>query len=364
MSRDVDGNGANRAGPHSTTITGSMDTAGAMKLSPLYAPTHPLENVVTLYEGRAIRLPEACKRIEEAINGKSGLAIGQRNKLRDEYLIALEEAGVRREHVKDRGRGGDGDQTKYQGGAHLSQGFRRVRDDEDDVGRSGLIKRARNDRDGHNPYYAWNWNRPNGEEGQEPQELRSKLSESKKTHFLRTVYSCDAEGALWSLFARGGCPPFPHNLWKDILANRFVDLGAVVEDYEGPSGKGGRILTQSQWLHGFEDYQRAVLWAFPHRRAEFSVYFTHILNMFQICDEEGRVIRYDCAVRKYVHERDHLTLADTHIYTVLTLSHFYGTGTASTAYSARKNTSGRQRSRRTRKAKNKTSVGGQGDHNS
>ncbi len=48
---------------------------------------------------------------------------------------------------------------------------------------------------------------------------------------LKAVYNFNPKNAVHSLDAQGDCPPFPYPLWCDILCNRHINFGAVIEDF-------------------------------------------------------------------------------------------------------------------------------------
>src|SRR5258708_8761013 len=140
--------------------------------------------------------------------------------------------------------------------------LRRKQDENDDSPRGGS-KRARHYDDVHDQQYAWNW-RMRG--GGPPWGSRTDVSTERKTQMLKAVYNFDPKNAVRSLDAQGDCPPFPYPLWRDILCNRHIDFGAIIEDFQsvqaqsddsvqlgigeelmvhrGPTGKGRQIRTQ------------------------------------------------------------------------------------------------------------------------
>ena len=94
------------------------------------------------------------------------------------------------------------------------------------------------------------------------------------------------KGAIKSLVAQGRAPPFPFNLWHDVLCDCLIDFATIVDDHhslvpqqhnsiELEDGgklavqwstpmKGRKLHLQSDWWMAFDKYKCAVLWAYPH----------------------------------------------------------------------------------------------------
>ena len=98
------------------------------------------------------------------------------------------------------------------------------------------------------------------------------LKGGRKTQLLKRVYNFDPKNAVRSLEARGGCP---YNLWRKVLCNRDIDLGAIVEDHQsvrpqyadaidlgdteltirrGAMGKTRRVRDLGDWTPAFGKY--------------------------------------------------------------------------------------------------------------
>jgi hypothetical protein len=116
-------------------------------------------------------------------------------------------------------------------------------------------------------------------------------------------------------------PEFPPHLWKDILANRLIDFGHLVDHkqthalrYDDAVDLGNgieiflgantrsktKLLSDGQWSQAWDLYAEAVVWAYPHRNAELQTYRRHIVRRF---NATGAVltIEYDQAARKFFH---------------------------------------------------------------
>ncbi len=324
-----------------------------------------LDTVVDSYEAQRIHLADACRQIEGIIFDAENLTDLQRDDLRERYTASVENVAARRVFAIGRGRkegddrgevppGDAGDEATEpprtprdadQEGSD-PKNLRRRRDDDDDTTRV-VSKRARNYDDVHDPHYAWNWGARGGEP---PWGSRTGLSTERKTQMLKAVYNFDPKNAVCSLDAQGDCPPFPYPLWRDILCNRHIDFGAIIEDFQsvqaqyddsvqlgegeeltvrcGATGKGCRIRTQGDWITAFDRYSEAVLWAYPHRQVELRKYHKHITAKFSSCVDHARVTQYEAAARKYVLQNRHLTLADTHEFVDIAYSHLNPDGSA------------------------------------
>jgi len=164
----------------------------------------------------------------------------------------------------------------------------------------------------------------------------------------------DPKGAVKSLMSRGNAPPFSLNLWQDVLCNRFLDFAAIIDDHRGiipqhhdsleledgekltirhkPLARGKKLHSQSDWWMAFNKYKRALLWAYPHREAELAKYSYHLESKFSSSAQHARIVSYESAIRRFVHERDDLTLADIHEFSDISFSHLHTDGAEYAAF--------------------------------
>ncbi len=322
-----------------------------------------LESVLNRYAGRLISTSEVIKRLEAILHSATELDDVQRQDMKERYFEKIEEAMVHRARAITKREGDEAPRAQqplptnssrlngikrenvdravgvtYKDGeaAVRSTGIRRGRELYDDAYGNYPLKRIRNVNKDHDARYAWNWGFPGGGPPWDNDEL---VTNAEKTRMLRNVYLVDVQGALRSLEARRGRPVFPEVLWRNILLNQHVDFAQIVEDYHAitptypetiilgdeveltinraPLLKRKQLRTIGEWMLAWEIYQPAVCHAYPHRARELQKYRAHVLNKFESVRVEARVISYDSAVRKCVHERDCLDLGDSDTHQTL-----------------------------------------------
>ncbi|KAG9106054.1 hypothetical protein FRC07_009009 [Ceratobasidium sp. 392] len=106
-----------------------------------------------------------------------------------------------------------------------------------------------------------------------------------------------------------GLPTLPEDVWTDILANRYVDLGRIHFAYK-PTAHA--ISTFLQWKDVFTAYQTGVCIAFPHRKEEFQTWFDNVKILFKLHTAAGyhRVIRAERMQRRAIFDSHTRTLDD------------------------------------------------------
>ena len=195
----------------------------------------------------------------------------------------------------------------------------------------GSLKRISEEESPDRGEYAWNWKKPGG--GPPWRDVDEKLlSDADKTHLLRNAYTTNINRALQSLERQRNIPDFPPFLWRDVLSNRQVEFGALLEDrysifttYENTIDLGNgvelripraneskyKISNHAQWMYAWMKYREAVCWAFPHRKDELETYEEHITGRFDPDLNPIPTIEYDQAARKYFHAHQHFSFAQT-----------------------------------------------------
>jgi hypothetical protein len=81
------------------------------------------------------------------------------------------------------------------------------------------------------------------------------------------------------LFKTSPLPTLPDDVWNDILANQFVDIGRIHLAYDPHTYT---ISTFSQWLDAFKSYSAGVCVAFPHRKEEFQTWLDNVTMFFKL----------------------------------------------------------------------------------
>src|SRR5258708_472994 len=194
----------------------------------------------------------------------------------------------------------------------------------------GILKRTTDDEGNNRGDYAWNWDKPGG--GPLWHDLdEGSLSVARKTHLLQNVYLTNIKRALQNLELQQDRPDFPPILWQDILANRQINLGALVEDQfsrvttynnvidlgdnlELSTKRSGKSKTKvadgGQWHYAWMKYSMVVLWAYPHQQEELSTYCQLILGQFMAGVNIALNVEFDQAARKFFHGHQDLSFAD------------------------------------------------------
>ncbi len=162
--------------------------------------------------------------------------------------------------------------------------------------------------------------------------------EVKRTTELLREYRIDVAAAKADLLDSTFAPEFPESEWTNLLLGKPVDfdvvfagryssksvekhveqLGDVELSYQArePSKK---VETSWDWIGAWEAFQRAMLFAFPHRSLELSTYRDHISEVFSstAVSLHHRVFDYERACRKRVAFKRSLLLSDIFEFNLL-----------------------------------------------
>lgn len=151
------------------------------------------------------------------------------------------------------------------------------------------------------------------------------LAASVSPHVARTLevranYCADLRAAKQDLLRDGLSPPFPENLWEDVLANRAVDFDKILSALLAPvvanrssqqisntdvyvtvgaAPPERKVSNRNQWLQCWEAYADAVAYAYPHRAPELRVYQRLVTDLFSSLHESHHtaVINADISMR-------------------------------------------------------------------
>jgi hypothetical protein len=136
-----------------------------------------------------------------------------------------------------------------------------------------------------------------------------------------------------------GAPNFPESLWGTILKHGYVDFDklngahfSAVNEEEGQAATIGEytirlksksaskpVVTSTDWLYCYETYERAVVWAFKHRKAELRAYYQRFHQLFRSYATSAhiRLINLDRAIRSEVAVSSTLKLTDDALFSRL-----------------------------------------------
>ncbi|TFY77495.1 hypothetical protein EWM64_g6516 [Hericium alpestre] len=166
---------------------------------------------------------------------------------------------------------------------------------------------------------------------------------------LKENYTRNLDSAKQLVISNPEVPEFPQALWKDVLANNFIDLDKVLSGEYSTTGdpkvveKFGdtgyafmagdlkpskAVRSHGEWTIAWESYTEAVLFAYPHRQKELRVYSAEITRLFcaTTLDFADRVIQFDCTARSRVSKSNQLLLSDLGNFSDLSISHFSSAG--------------------------------------
>ena len=334
-----------------------------------------LEAVLEEYTRRSISAPDVVKQIITILEAAPEFDDTQRSAARDRFIERMEEVALHRartitrggqdsggagpEHPIDPLGAGAGERVAAQaprnagrsGGDPAPGRIRRAREINDDAAGAPL-KRLRNINGDHDARYGWNWHYPGGGP---PWDNEDPLSNAEKTELLQNIYLSDIKAALRSLQGRRERPAFPDGLWKGILLNQYTDFRQIIDDHyavmpaysdaitlgdeaeltfsRAPPSRKKLVGSHGDWTIAWQKYQRAVRFAYPHRILELEKYHEHLVDKFGSIPVETRVISYDSAARKWLHEHGDLDFGDTHELLNIAFNHLGGSGGASTGES-------------------------------
>ena len=131
------------------------------------------------------------------------------------------------------------------------------------------------------------------------------------THELQDNYGRDPAYAKTMLLRAPSRPELPSNLWENVLANSFIDFNQIFSQLSFPVERDRKIDGSGDWVYIWDKYEKAVLFAFPHRKLELQQYKNHIQELFLAMPETPiNVLHYDHRVRARVADSDSLRLCD------------------------------------------------------
>ena len=174
--------------------------------------------------------------------------------------------------------------------------------------------------------------------------LRDTLSKTLK---LIEAYTIDPKATKRSLVNEPDCPEFPDSEWKNIITGRAVNLDAVLSgqlstiqdnpkiekfgDLEisfGAVEPTKLVKNAGDWTIAWNRTIRAIVFAFPHRLQELTIYGEYIVNLFSVTHSSvhSRVVAFDKAVRKRVGSVRNLELSDFEKFADLKIAHMDSIG--------------------------------------
>lgn len=168
-----------------------------------------------------------------------------------------------------------------------------------------------------------------------------------RTLKLIDLYTVDPKATKRSLVNEPDCPEFPDSEWKNVITGRAVSLDAVLSgqlsttnddlkvekfgDLEisfGAAEPTKSVKNGGDWSISWNRTVRAIVFAFPHRLRELTLYGEYIINLFSVTHSSvhSRVISFDKAVRKRVGSVRNLELSDFEKFADLKIAHMDSIG--------------------------------------
>jgi hypothetical protein len=157
-----------------------------------------------------------------------------------------------------------------------------------------------------------------------------------KTRQSLASFSRDVKSALASVLNSASFVAFPESEWLALLKGLPVNLDKVaaashsvsigshathkladgVEIRLGLAEPTKRIQSIEEWLYSWSEAIKAIVWVFPHRRAEAEAYQQYIISHFKSTAPRyhSRILQLDRRVRSLVASRRDLTLASFHAF--------------------------------------------------
>ena len=158
-----------------------------------------------------------------------------------------------------------------------------------------------------------------------------------KTRTSLAFFAKDIKVALASLLNSTSLVSFPESEWLALLKGQPVNLDKVAATFHNiavdshASHKFGdgfelrlglaeptkRIQSVEEWIYAWSETTKALVWVFPHRRAEAEAYQQYIVSHFKSTARRfhPRILLLDKRVRILVASRRDLTLASFHAFT-------------------------------------------------
>jgi hypothetical protein len=163
--------------------------------------------------------------------------------------------------------------------------------------------------------------------------------EVAKTIKLRRKFRGKLEKAKNAIVTSVGAPVFPEALWTAVLKHGYVDFDKLngshfhaVNEEEGQTASIGDytiglktksatkpVTTSTDWIYCYGTYERAVCWAFGHRKKELREYFDKFHQLFRSYATTAhiRLINLDRAIRNEVASSSTLKLTDETLFSRL-----------------------------------------------
>lgn len=157
-----------------------------------------------------------------------------------------------------------------------------------------------------------------------------------KTLKLRRKYQNQLEKAKAAIVTSVGGPNFPEHLWNAILKHGYVEFDklngvqhSAVYEEDGSAATIGDytirlksksaskpVTTSTDWLYCYVAYEKAVVWAYPHRHKELREYYDTFHQLFRSYAPSAhiRLINLDRAIRSEVASSSLLKLTDPSLF--------------------------------------------------
>jgi hypothetical protein len=181
-----------------------------------------------------------------------------------------------------------------------------------------------------------------GTQGEWPWSRREQINDPELAQTIKTrrKFRAKLEKAKDSVVTSVGAPAFPETLWTAILKHGYIDFDKLngahfyaVNEEEGEMADIGSnltigvksknatkpVTTSTDWLYCYGTYEKAVLWAFPHRKDELRKYYDKFHQLFRSYSPSAhiRLINLDRAIRNEVASSATLKLTDETLFSRL-----------------------------------------------
>jgi hypothetical protein len=170
----------------------------------------------------------------------------------------------------------------------------------------------------------------------------------KRTNAVLLNWSQDPKEARRRLMYHELSPEFHESGWMEIVTGKCINLdnvhsiiassraidkhtetiGGIENRYGTSEATSKRITTQSSWFVAWNRASCAILFAFPHRKAELHAYNEYITAQFSSNEEavHSRIIRFDKAIRNRVASSRRYELSDFAAFQDIFHTHFKNSG--------------------------------------
>ncbi|KIM26685.1 hypothetical protein M408DRAFT_36373, partial [Serendipita vermifera MAFF 305830] len=111
-------------------------------------------------------------------------------------------------------------------------------------------------------------------------------------------------------------PNFPEHLWNAILKHGYVEFDKLNGVQHSAVYEEDGITTLMDWLYCYVAYEKAVVWAYPHRQKELREYYDTFHQLFRSYAPGAhvRLINLDRAIRSEVASSSLLKLTDPSLF--------------------------------------------------